>query len=222
VESPVATVRRGFLARWTATVRAVRAAWSIAAVPPVGDDCAAVRSRAHLLLRECGAADVAHLGGDLLSHLEGTEAILREWRVADDVALAGLCHAAYGTDGFAPSLLTIGERPRLATAIGADAEALVYLYAGCDRGAVYPQLGADSIEFRDRFTGAVLLADRPWLTAFAELTAANELELIRSGAVREPKSLTAIGRLFAALVPYAPEPAGVAVEEARHALVGTP
>jgi hypothetical protein len=199
-------------------VRVVRAAWSIAGDPPVADDYAAVRSRAHSFLRECGAPAIAHLGGDLLAHLEGTETILREWAVADDVARAGLCHAAYGTDGFAPSLLAIAERPRLASVIGPDAEALVYLYACCDRGAVYPQLGADRIEFRDRFTGTVLPAERPWLVAFAEVTLANELELIRTGAVRDPKSVTAISRLFEALVPYAPEPAGVAVEEARRVL----
>ena len=159
-------------------------------------------------MRCCGSAarrTSRHLGGDLLSHLEGTEAILHEWGVADDVALAGLCHAAYGTDGFAPSLLPVAERSRLAAAIGADAEALVYLYAGCDRSAVYPQLGADVIEFRDRFTGAGLRADRAWLTAFADLTAANELELIRTGAVRDPKSVVQIGRLFDRLVAYTPE-----------------
>jgi hypothetical protein len=71
------------------------------------------------------ARPTSHLGGDLLSHLEGTEAILREWAVPGDVALAGLCRAAYGTDGFAPSLLTIGESPRLAAAIGRRFEQLV-------------------------------------------------------------------------------------------------
>jgi hypothetical protein len=199
-------------------VRAVRAAWSIAGKPQVGD-YAARRSRARSLLDECGASAVAHLGGDLLTHLEGTEAILREWCVPDDVALAGLCHAAYGTDGFEPFLLTTADRPRLATAIGAGAEALVYLYAACVRGEVYPQLGAQVIDFRDRFTGAALRADRPWLTAFAEVSVANELELVRSGAVTAPTSLAAIGRFFEQLVPYVPEHAGIAVGETRRALV---
>jgi hypothetical protein len=96
----------------------MRAPWSVAAATSAGEPYAAVRARALELLHECGADGVAHLGGDLLSHLERTEAILREWDAADVVALAGLCHAAYGTDGFAPSLLPLSERARLADTIG--------------------------------------------------------------------------------------------------------
>ena len=173
------------------------------------------RSGAHALLRELGAADVAHLGGDLLSHLERTEAILREWEAADTVALAGLCHAAYGTDGFAPSLLPLTERARLAAVIGAEAEATVYRYAACDRAAVYPQLGRPDIEFRDRFTGEVVHPDRDAMGDFAQLTAANELELIRSGAISDAALIASLAELFALLAPYDRTGPDIAVAEAR-------
>jgi hypothetical protein len=39
----------------------------------------------------------------------------------------GLCHAAYGTDGFSTALLRLDERFMLAEMIGAETEQLVYL-----------------------------------------------------------------------------------------------
>ena len=81
-------------------------------------------------------------------------ALLESWGASGEVQSAGLCHACYGTDGFAASLLGLDERGVLAGRIGARAEAWVYLYASCDRGAVYPVLGAPGpVRFRDRFTG---------------------------------------------------------------------
>jgi hypothetical protein len=173
------------------------------------------RAAAHDLLRTLGAADVAHLGGDLLAHLERTEAILHEWAAPEALALAGLCHAAYGTDGFPPSLLPLADRERLARVIGADAEALVYLYASCDRAAVYPQLGEPAVGFRDRFTGEVHHPDDTAIADFAELTAANELELVRSGAIADPGTIAALADLFDRLMAYHRPGIEVAAREAR-------
>ncbi len=50
-------------------------------------------------LEEWGARSHSHPGGTLLDHLVRTESMLRHWGAPDEVALAGLCHAAYGTDG---------------------------------------------------------------------------------------------------------------------------
>ncbi len=86
------------------------------------------------------AAATPHLFGDLLTHLLGTEALVRQWGGSDRLALAALGHATYGTDGFEPHLLPVSERAQLAAAIGDRAEALVYFYASCDRDAFYPQL----------------------------------------------------------------------------------
>jgi len=72
------------------------------------------------------------------------------------------------------------ERPSLAAVIGPDAEALVYLYASCDRSHLYPQIGAaDRPSFRDRFTAETFVPDPASFAAFMELTFANELDMFR-------------------------------------------
>ena len=88
---------------------------------------------AEALLRHQKADQVAHPGGTLLKHLHRVRGYLRDWGAAAEVQIAGFCHACYGTDGFDVALLELAERPRLADVIGVKAEALVYLYASCDR-----------------------------------------------------------------------------------------
>nr|WSW42028.1 hypothetical protein OG296_02125 [Streptomyces sp. NBC_01001] len=139
-------------------------------------------ARALALLRELGAGRLDHPGGTLLAHLERVQAQLGAWGARPALRLAGLCHAFYGTDGFATALLPVDRRAALAAVIGAEAEEIVYFYASCDRGASYPTLGADedgAAAFRDRFTGQVYSPDRRSRRDFAELSAANELDLAR-------------------------------------------
>ena len=132
------------------------------------------------LLLERGAAGVQHPGGDLYSHLQRTGDRLERWGAAADLVLAGRWHAAYGTDDFGDALFTIDERDAVREAIGEEAEAIVYRYASCDRRFVYPQIALTPcpIQFRDRFTGAVTLADGAQVRTFAELTVANELDVL--------------------------------------------
>ncbi|GHE27992.1 hypothetical protein CP980_03550 [Streptomyces vinaceus] len=170
------------------------------------------RREAHALalLRELGAGDLDHPGGSLLAHLERVHARLGVWGARPALRLAGLCHAFYGTDGFATALLPVGRRAELAAVIGAEAEEIVYFYASCDRAASYPTLASDvpcgagahteaaaaeadadadaaddeavssgAPAFRDRFTGHVHCPGRQPRRDFAELTAANELDLAR-------------------------------------------
>ena len=119
-----------------------------------------------------------HPGGTLLEHLIRVTHRLAEWGAPPEVQVAGLCHAMYGTDGFAPSLLDLADRAVLVELIGERAEALVYLYAGCDRAATYPRLrGGERPVFRDRFTDADLQPDAGDLRAFLDITAANELDV---------------------------------------------
>ena len=129
-------------------------------------------------LRSLGTADVPHPGGTLYEHLLRVGRRLAEWGAAPEVRVAGVCHAAYGTDGFGRSLLELAERAVLAGVIGERAEALVYLYASCDRAATYPRLrtGRHPV-FRDRFTGALFDPDDADLRAFLDITAANELDV---------------------------------------------
>jgi len=71
------------------------------------------------------------------------------------------------------SLLDLDQRGTLREAIGMQAEELVYLYASCDRGQVYPQLDQAAACFDDRFTGLRTQPDRKSLRAFVEITAAK-------------------------------------------------
>lgn len=130
------------------------------------------------LLRRLGATGVEHPGGTLLAHLGRVADLLEEWAARPALCLAGLCHAVYGTDGFATALLPVERRAELASVIGSEAEELVYGYGSCDRKASYPGL-ADGGVFVDRFTGAEVTLSTGQRRDFAELTAANELDVVR-------------------------------------------
>lgn len=158
-----------------------------------------VLARADQLLSDLGAATIEHPGGKLLDHLHRVQRLLAEWGAADDVQLAGLCHAAYGTDGFPTALLELTERPRLAQVIGTEAEALVYLYGSCDRGRTYPLLCQPVLEFTDRFTGRKALPSRTAVRAFTEITAANELDVIRHSQTVAAESGAALRKLVLGL-----------------------
>lgn len=139
------------------------------------------RSAIEEFLRSRGAADMPHPGGTLLEHLNRVSRRLTQWGAPPEVVVAGLCHATYGTDGFAPSLLDLADRHVLVELIGERAEALVYLYASCDRAATYPRLrGGERPVFRDRFVDAGHTdhdPDAADLRAFLDITAANELDV---------------------------------------------
>ncbi|MGW0422238.1 DUF6817 domain-containing protein [Streptomyces sp. NPDC003015] len=132
---------------------------------------------ARALLRRLGADRTPHPGGTLLTHLERVRIQLALWDARPALRLAGLCHAFYGTDGFPTALLPLDRRTELASVIGPDAEAIVHFYASCDRKATYPHLLEPL--FRDRFTGRTYIPDPLLRRDFAELTAANELDLAR-------------------------------------------
>jgi hypothetical protein len=140
------------------------------------------RAAALTFLRRHHADATPHLFGDLLTHLCGVEDLVRAWGGGDLLALAALGHATYGTDGFEPSLLELSDRPVLAAAIGADAEALVYFYASCDRDVFYPQIESPGttpadLRFRDRFSGTGFVPSSDQVRSFVDLTYANEAEL---------------------------------------------
>ncbi|GAA2599460.1 hypothetical protein SMC26_20055 [Actinomadura fulvescens] len=127
------------------------------------------------LLEERGAAEIAHPGGTLLAHLRRVSGLLEQWGARPVLQAAGLCHAFYGTDGFATALGDVTRREELVAAIGGEAERLVYFYASCDRKFSYPRLRDG--DFRDRFTRAVVVPPWPMRRDFAELTVANELDV---------------------------------------------
>ena len=148
-------------------------------------------------LRDLGAADLPHPGGTLLDHLDRVHELLGDWGASEEVQVAGLCHAVYGTTGFDPVLLPVAERPRLAEIIGVQAEALVYLYASCDRDVVHPRLEHDRpARFRDRFTGAERMLAHADMRALMEITAANELDVVTHNDEMAARHGTELRRFF--------------------------
>ncbi|WP_166386004.1 DUF6817 domain-containing protein [Catellatospora methionotrophica] len=65
------------------------------------------------LLRERGAQTIDHPGSTLYRHLVRVHDRLAAHGLPEPTALAGLAHAAYGTDGFDTTLLTRDERDLL-------------------------------------------------------------------------------------------------------------
>jgi hypothetical protein len=63
-------------------------------------------------LRARGAETVAHPGGTLYAHLGRVHDRLAALGHPPQVALAGLAHAAYGTDGFDLTLLDVAFAPQ--------------------------------------------------------------------------------------------------------------
>ena len=129
-------------------------------------------------LHDLGAADLAHLNGDLATHLLGTYQLLQRWGNREELCMAGLFHAVYGTYGFGEQLVGLGAREKISQIIGGEAEHLVYVYAACDRSYFYPRLRQeDRPSFRDRFSGTIFFPELSVLSGFCELTAANELDV---------------------------------------------
>ncbi|MEU3737673.1 DUF6817 domain-containing protein [Streptomyces sp. NPDC032198] len=134
---------------------------------------------ARQLLHDLGAETLDHPGGTLLAHLDRVRRQLAHWNARPTLRLAGLCHALYGTDGFATALLPLDRRTEATGIIGPEAESLVHFYASCDRRATYSTLTAEAPHFRDRFTDRTFVPTRRRWEDFAELTAANELDIAR-------------------------------------------
>ena len=150
------------------------------------------------LLAARGAAGISHPGGTLLAHLQHVHALLAQWGARPAMQLAGLCHAFYGTDGFAAALGDSSRRDELAAVIGQEAERLVYLYASCDRRFSYPRLAESAGPFKDRFTGTVLHLPLALRRDFAELTAANELDIAAASPDFRARAGPGLLRLFTA------------------------
>lgn len=149
-------------------------------------------------LLDRGAGQLAHPGGTLHEHLVRVAALLAGWGASEDLQVAGMCHACYGTDGYAKTLLSLDERSVLTDLVGARAESLVYLYASCDRAAVYPALDQPGpVPFRNRFTGLTDTPPEPDIRAFTELTAANKLDVLRHNPTLAAQETAAQREFFA-------------------------
>lgn len=162
-------------------------------LPEADPDWAAIET----FLRSRGAETEPHPGGTLLTHLLRVRGRLAEWRAPREVQVAGLCHAVYGTDGFPRILLAPDRRDELKALIGEQAEGIVYLYGSCERRTTYPlfQPGGQPV-FHDRLTGAEQAARPDQACAFAEITAANELDIV----AHDPEGARGYGASLARLL----------------------
>ncbi|MEV0292055.1 alpha/beta hydrolase [Nocardia sp. NPDC050710] len=164
------------------------------------------------LLRDLGAGQVDHPGGNLLDHVHRVHELVANWGGGRSVRLAALCHATYGTDGFPHALLPLDRRARLRAAIGDEAETLVYRYDSCDRSETYARLGATPLPLTDRFTGEVIALAATDLTDFALLTIANELDVARTAPLTA-EARREIRALVVALAAYIPDVAARALAD---------
>lgn len=134
-------------------------------------------TRALLLLRERNAEQIEHPGGTLYSHLVRVHGRLDALGADEDVCLAGLMHAVYGTDGFRLPLVGLDDRKIVVDLIGATAEALVYCYAACDRAKTWTPMLVQDRRIWDRFTGADRVLTSDLLRNFVDLTIINEMDV---------------------------------------------
>jgi hypothetical protein len=138
-----------------------------------------------LLVR--GADELDHAGGTLYVHLHRVAKRLRQLGGSETLVLAGLAHAAYGTDGF-PTHLFDWQRERsvLEAVIGPEAELLVYRYGACDRETSWRDL-AEHSTVTDRFTGTSEELSSAELREFVDLTIVNELDVLDHAPDLKPK-----------------------------------
>jgi hypothetical protein len=154
-----------------------------------------------------GALDVDHPGGTLLGHLRRTHDVLCAWGARPALRLAGLVHAAYGTDGFPHGLMDVRSRPTLAGLIGSEAEEIVYAYGSCDRAFTYPRLTDAEPRLRDRFTGEITTPSPRLVRDLVELTFANELDVLAHNEDVRNEHGDSLRSLFTACRPYASDSA---------------
>jgi hypothetical protein len=138
-----------------------------------------------LLVR--GADELEHAGGSLYVHLHRVAKRLTTLGASDTLVLAGLAHAAYGTDGFPTHLFDWQqERPVLEAVIGPEAELLVYRYGSCERETTWRDL-AEHHTVTDRFTGTSEELSAADLREFVDLTIVNELDVLDHAPALAPK-----------------------------------
>lgn len=165
-------------------------------------------------LRDRGAETIQHPGGTLYTHLCRVHDLLAELGCGVETQLAGLAHAAYGTDGFDVALLDRTHRVTLRALLGDDAEALVYLYGACDRARTWPTL-ATTGEVVDRFTNQVRQLGPGRARPFVDLSIVNELDVME----QDPSITGQHGGYFRSLFgDWAPVASPAVMDRARRLL----
>jgi hypothetical protein len=129
------------------------------------------------LLRRREAASIEHPGGTLADHLERVRERLAGLGAREDLQLAGLGHAVYGTDGFAVALLSVAHREAVRDMLGPEVELIIYRYGAADRKKTWSGLAATG-QVWDRFEGSVETLGPHELRDFVDLSIVNEIDVL--------------------------------------------
>lgn len=146
-----------------------------------------------LYLQQKGAGIIEHSGSTLLSHLLGTYNLLKVWGARPELCDAGLFHSIYGTESFEPVVIQAENRSSVQEVIGAEAEALVYLFShkkysdflshAQQQAALFRRSESDAetlhgktFGIRNRLTGEWMNCTSKQLSDLVNVTIANALE----------------------------------------------
>lgn len=149
-----------------------------AAAASAGDD------RKQEFLERLGAQDASHSGENLMSHLMGTSALLRDWGARPAVCDAGLFHTVYGTESYRHPTLTPALRRNVRELIGREAEELVYLNHAKDTSRFLGELVAWSPDrdappvLHSRFVDQRFVCAASTTLDLVDLTLANAFEQV--------------------------------------------
>jgi hypothetical protein len=134
-------------------------------------------------------------------HLQGVQAILRNWGANEAVCIAGLFHSIYGTEAYQGFKLPLTFRTKMRELIGKRAERIVWVFCMVDRQSVDETLfvlenDADQASRKFVFKareelGAFdipLIDENEWLD-YLELVIADWLEQVEGASTKENPSL---------------------------------
>ena len=140
-----------------------------------------------------GADSLDHSEADLLSHLQGVQALLQQWGARAAVCDAGLFHSVYGTEYFTQVAVALALRPKVRALIGDEAEMLAHSFATMHRETLYDNLFDGRAEFsiRSRLTEEVIALTEQQFRDLCDITLANWYEQ-RLRVPEEIRSLTAL------------------------------
>ncbi|NML97867.1 hypothetical protein HHL24_07885 [Paraburkholderia sp. RP-4-7] len=128
------------------------------------------------VLRQFGTDEVDHFGRPLTEHLMETSRWLQKWGNPMTLSLAGAFHSIYGTEEFRQKTLPLDRRSDVRAVIGAEAEALAYLFCFANRHSLFEQADAGPFEIPLPSLGYSTEVSTETYTALIELEAANIID----------------------------------------------
>ncbi len=171
------------------------------------------------LLRRREATGIAHPGGTLAGHLERVRERLARDGAREDLQLAGLGHAIYGTAGFDVPLVSTAHREAIRDMLGPEVELIIYRYGATDRSQTWPGLAAGQLW--DRFDSSVETLDpgdpqgRADLRDQADLSIVDELDVLEHA---EPPAARHGAQLAELVTAWLPILSPAVAEDARQTL----